>query len=82
MNFDVLFLSRLQFALTIGSHFLFPPLSMGLAWLLTYIEWRGWKGNNKALIRAGKPVANPAAGLKAMMPEMLIFSTASLDSET
>ena len=38
MELDALFLSRLQFALTIGFHFLFPPLSIGLAWLLVIVE--------------------------------------------
>jgi cytochrome d ubiquinol oxidase subunit I len=40
---DALFLSRLQFALTIGFHFLFPPLSIGLAWLLVCMEWKAWR---------------------------------------
>jgi len=31
---DVVLLSRIQFALTIGFHFLFPPITIGLAWLL------------------------------------------------
>jgi len=43
---DVLFLSRLQFAVTIGFHFIFPPLSIGLAWLLVVLEWRGWRADN------------------------------------
>ncbi len=40
---DVHLLSRIQFTLTIAFHFLFPPLSIGLAWLLTVIEWRAWR---------------------------------------
>ena len=51
---DALFLSRLQFALTIGFHFLFPPLSIGLAWLLVIMEWRGWRKGDQDFIRAGK----------------------------
>ncbi len=35
---DVLLLSRLQFALTITFHYLFPPLSIGLAVLLVVVE--------------------------------------------
>ncbi len=54
MNLDPLFLSRLQFALTIGFHFLFPPLTIGLAWLLVFIEWRGWRHGDEDCIRAGK----------------------------
>jgi len=54
MELDPLFLSRLQFALTIGFHFLFPPLSIGLAWLLVIMEWRGWKYGDEDYVRAGK----------------------------
>lgn len=35
---DVLFLSRLQFALTIMFHYLFPPLAIGLGALLVFME--------------------------------------------
>lgn len=35
---DVLSLSRLQFAFTIGFHYLFPPLSIGLGLLLVVME--------------------------------------------
>ncbi|GAB4453995.1 MAG: cytochrome ubiquinol oxidase subunit I [Armatimonadaceae bacterium] len=35
---DVVFLSRLQFALTIMFHYLFPPLSIGLGWLMVGME--------------------------------------------
>jgi cytochrome d ubiquinol oxidase subunit I len=38
---DVALLSRIQFAVTIGFHFLFPPITIGLAWLLVLIERRG-----------------------------------------
>ncbi|MFH1810925.1 MAG: cytochrome ubiquinol oxidase subunit I [Pseudomonadota bacterium] len=37
---DVTFLSRMQFAFTIGVHYLFPPLSIGLGVLLVLME--GW----------------------------------------
>jgi cytochrome d ubiquinol oxidase subunit I len=40
MELDVLLLSRLQFAFTIMFHYLFPPLSIGLGWLLVALEWR------------------------------------------
>jgi cytochrome d ubiquinol oxidase subunit I len=53
MDLDPLFLSRLQFALTIGFHFLFPPIS-GLAWLLVILEWRGWKRGDPHYVAAGK----------------------------
>ena len=53
MELDPLVLSRLQFALTICFHFLFPPLTIGLVWLLVLIEWLGWKGNDEDYVRGG-----------------------------
>jgi cytochrome d ubiquinol oxidase subunit I len=35
---DALFLSRLQFGLTIAFHYIFPPLSIGLSIMLIYME--------------------------------------------
>src|SRR5881397_2308199 len=35
---DVVFLSRLQFALTIMFHYLFPPLTIGMGVVLVYLE--------------------------------------------
>ena len=37
---DVLLLSRLQFALTIMFHYLFPPLTIGLGVILVFLEAR------------------------------------------
>ncbi|MHB9131948.1 MAG: cytochrome ubiquinol oxidase subunit I [Armatimonadota bacterium] len=37
---DPVLLARIQFALTAGFHFLFPPLTIGLAWLLVALMWR------------------------------------------
>jgi cytochrome d ubiquinol oxidase subunit I len=54
MELDPLILSRLQFALTIGFHFLFPPLTIGLAFLLVIIEWRGWRRGDEDYVAAGK----------------------------
>jgi cytochrome d ubiquinol oxidase subunit I len=51
---DPLFLARLQFALTIGFHFLFPPVTIGLAWLLVIMEWKGWRNNDALYVRMGK----------------------------
>src|SRR4029450_5509621 len=39
MDFDTLTLSRVQFAMTIMFHYLFPPLSIGLGVLLVAFEW-------------------------------------------
>lgn len=35
---DVAFLSRLQFAITIGFHYIYPPMSIGLGVLLVIME--------------------------------------------
>ena len=51
---DVVLLSRIQFALTVGFHFLFPPLTIGLAWLLVLIEWRGWRSGDETWVRMGR----------------------------
>jgi cytochrome d ubiquinol oxidase subunit I len=53
LELDPLLLSRLQFALTIGFHFLFPPLTIGLAWLLVIVEWLGWRRGDEDYVRAG-----------------------------
>jgi len=37
---DAVLLSRIQFAITIGFHFLFPPLTIGLAWIIVYMMAR------------------------------------------
>lgn len=46
MDLDVLFLSRLQFAFTIMFHYLFPPLSIGLGWLMVIMEGTFLKTRN------------------------------------
>jgi cytochrome bd ubiquinol oxidase subunit I len=51
---SALFLARLQFAVTIGFHFIFPPISIGLAWMLTIAEWLGWKKADPDFVRIGK----------------------------
>ena len=38
MELDVYMLSRLQFALTIMFHYIFPPLTIGLGWLMVIME--------------------------------------------
>ncbi len=43
---DPLFLSRLQFALTIGFHYIFPPLSIGLGLILVIMEGAYLKTKN------------------------------------
>lgn len=40
---DAVLLARLQFAMTVGFHYLFPPLTIGLAWLIAWMEWKHYK---------------------------------------
>lgn len=35
---DAVLLSRIQFAMTVGFHFIFPPLTIGLAWLIVAMQ--------------------------------------------
>jgi len=50
---DTLLASRIQFGLSIGFHFIFPPLSIGLAWYLVVLEAMAWRrGNERALQHA------------------------------
>jgi cytochrome d ubiquinol oxidase subunit I len=51
---DALLLARLQFALTIGFHFLFPPITIGLAWLLVVVETLGWRKKEEVYVRTAK----------------------------
>lgn len=51
---DVVLLSRIQFATTVGFHFIFPPISIGLAWLLVIAEALGWKKRDEVYIKIGK----------------------------
>ncbi|MEI7948590.1 MAG: cytochrome ubiquinol oxidase subunit I, partial [bacterium] len=37
---DAVFLARLQFALTVGFHYIFPPLTIGLGWMLFFYQTR------------------------------------------
>ena len=39
---DAVILARLQFAFTVGFHFLFPPLTIGMAWVIVGTMWK-WK---------------------------------------
>ena len=51
---DAVLLARVQFAITIGFHFLFPPITIGLAWLLVVIEGLGWQQNDEDYVRMGR----------------------------
>ncbi|MGQ9668137.1 MAG: cytochrome ubiquinol oxidase subunit I, partial [Anaerolineae bacterium] len=43
---DPVLLARIQFALTAAFHFLYPPVTIGLAWLIVYIGWRYLRSND------------------------------------
>ena len=51
---DVVLLSRIQFAMTVGFHFIFPPISIGLGWLLLILETLGWRKKSEIYVRMGK----------------------------
>jgi cytochrome d ubiquinol oxidase subunit I len=40
---DPVFLSRLQFGLTAGFHYIYPQLTIGLSWLIFWIMTRYWR---------------------------------------
>ncbi|MGA7613917.1 MAG: cytochrome ubiquinol oxidase subunit I [Thermoanaerobaculia bacterium] len=40
---DVVWLSRVQFALTVMFHFIFPPITIGLSLLIAFIETARWR---------------------------------------
>ncbi|MBL7190449.1 cytochrome ubiquinol oxidase subunit I [bacterium] len=63
---DAVLLARWQFALTIGFHFIFPPISIGLAWLLVITEYRGWKKGDEYYLNISKLFSKLLALLFAM----------------
>ena len=53
-DLDVVWLSRLQFALTIMFHYLFPPLTIGMGVVLVYLEARYLQKRNAIYHTAAK----------------------------
>ncbi len=51
---DTVLLARLQFAITIGFHFIFPPITIGLSWMLCITEWFGWRKGDPEYVQAAK----------------------------
>jgi cytochrome d ubiquinol oxidase subunit I len=51
---DLIFWSRLQFAFTITYHYLFPQLTMGLAWLIVYWKWRYLRAGDERFADAAR----------------------------
>jgi cytochrome d ubiquinol oxidase subunit I len=46
------FWSRFQFGFTITYHYLFPQLTMGLAWFIVYWKWRALRSGNEQYNKA------------------------------
>jgi len=51
---DALMLSRLQFAFTTLFHFIFVPLTLGLSFLLAWMEWRYVRTGDEKWLRMSK----------------------------
>jgi cytochrome bd ubiquinol oxidase subunit I len=49
---DVVWLARLQFSLTVMFHFLFPPITIGLAFLVLLLETARWRTAQEVYRRA------------------------------
>lgn len=50
--YDPAFWSRFQFAFTLTYHYLFPQLTMGLAWFLVYWKWRALRTGDEKYNKA------------------------------
>lgn len=48
---EIVLLSRLQFAMTVGFHFIFPPITIGLGWLILMMETLGWLKKDESYVR-------------------------------
>jgi cytochrome d ubiquinol oxidase subunit I len=71
---------RLQFAFTIIYHYLFPQLTMGLAWFLVYWKWRAFRTGDEAHAQAARFWAkifglNFAMGVVTGLPMEFQFGT-------
>jgi len=52
--YDPAFWSRLQFGFTLTYHYLFPQLTMGLAWFLVYWKWRALRTGDEKYNQAAR----------------------------
>ena len=43
---DPVLLARLQFALTVGFHYIFPPITIGMAWIIVAMLHRAGRSND------------------------------------
>ena len=74
------FWSRIQFAFTITYHYLFPQLTMGLAWFLVYWKWRTLRTGDEKYNQAARFWAkifglNFAVGVVTGIPMEFQFGT-------
>ena len=77
---DAAFWHRLQFAFTVTYHYLFPQLTMGLAWFLVYWKWRALRTGEERYVAAARFWArifglNFAVGVVTGIPMEFQFGT-------
>jgi cytochrome d ubiquinol oxidase subunit I len=77
---DTIFWSRLQFAFTITYHYLFPQLTMGLAWIIVYFKWQQLRTGEERFANAARFWArifgiNFAVGVVTGIPMEFQFGT-------
>jgi cytochrome bd ubiquinol oxidase subunit I len=77
---DAAFWHRLQFAFTITYHYLFPQLTMGLAWFLVFWKWRALRTGDERYAAAARFWArifglNFAVGVVTGIPMEFQFGT-------
>ena len=77
---DPAFWSRLQFGFTLTYHYLFPQLTMGLAWFLVYWKWRALRTGDEKYNQAVRFWAkvfglNFAVGVVTGVPMEFQFGT-------
>jgi cytochrome d ubiquinol oxidase subunit I len=77
---DAAFWHRVHFGFTITYHYLFPQLTMGLAWLLVYWKWRALRTGGEKYNRAARFWArifglNFAVGVVTGIPMEFQFGT-------
>ena len=51
---DAVLLARLQFGLTIGFHYIFPPLTIGLAWMIFLYNTRYQENDNPVFLQLAR----------------------------
>jgi len=78
--YDPAFWSRLQFAFTLTYHYLFPQLTMGLAWFIVYFKWRALRTGDEKYNQAVRFWAkifglNFAVGVVTGIPMEFQFGT-------